>query len=221
MSDVDPSGAREVLIGHLQADFTPTAELEAAVDPEASALSQFLAVTRVRDVREDIEGRLASAENQQLGSEVLDLLQAAPITESFKDFIAGAVRTAHAQQSRVGAEVAPEALGLSGEGRGIYDPGEAQEIEARSLRAYLHDIFYHYFIKLPEEVAPKWTEEIYVGLNPVGRIALAAFEVWRTDYRDTHGKDPLEGLDEEAFLLAVPRPEMLPGIDSVLPDEFD
>lgn len=208
--DSDP---KQRLIALLQADFAPS-EKE-ALDQEAgdNALKGLLA--NMRSVG-DIDARLASAENIELGQAVERLVESAPVTESFKEFIANEVRQAHAWQDSVDDVVSPKRLGLLS-GKGIFDPVRAKDLEAQALRGRMFDVMHRYTTAFTIEGEDK---TVPPQLILTGSVRLSDYtnavdilDEWSRDYRETYDEDPLEGLDGEAFLDAGGRVEIPKGSD--------
>ena len=199
---------RQHLVSLLETDFTQPDAREIAQPSNDNALTSL--ITRVQPV-EEIDARLSSEENVQLGHSVEELLAPAPVTTSFKAYVANEVRQAHAWKSKVGGAVSPGKLGiLSGEG--IFDPKQAGDIEAQMLRGYAFDIVHRY------TVAPTAADEadlppllLKPGMRPSDFTeAVDRFYEWIADYRQMYGNDPFEGLEQEAYLDAVPQAEMMP-----------
>jgi hypothetical protein len=214
--DNDP---RQRLLGLLQAAFTTPEQqaLEAEAESGGNALAGLLAHARST---EDIDARYASAENVELGQAVERLVGPAPVTDSFKGFIAHKVREAHAWQTKVDDVVAPDRLGLR-QGEGIFDPVQAKDIEGQTLRGYLFDLLHRYtrrptdedtndqgMLLLPpgkeiDDLPPLWLKP---GVRPRDLIAAGdTLVTWADDYEQTYGEDPGDGLDPEAYLDAVPK----------------
>ena len=149
----------------------------------------------------------------ELGQAVERLVEPAPVTESFKGFIAGEVRRAHAWQDDLDPVVAPDRLGLSS-GEGIFDPARAKDLEAQALRGRMFDVMYHYTtaftIEGEDQTVPP---QLFLTGSVRPRDYTDAVDVldeWSRDYRETYDEDPLEGLDGEPFLdaggrVAVPK----------------
>lgn len=137
--DSDP---KQRLIALLQADFTSPdkAALAHQAEAEGHALAGFLAHAVSID---EIDARLASEENVELGQAVERLLESASVTTSFKGFISHEVRLAHAWQDSVDDVVSPERLGLLS-GEGIFDPARAEDLEAQALRGRMFDVMHRY-----------------------------------------------------------------------------
>lgn len=206
MSEQDPASAdpRQQLAALLTLDFTPT-EREAVIEraeQEGDALGSLLAAAVSV---EEIDARLASDENVALGEQVAELVAPAPITESFKGFIAGEVRRAHAWRTRVGEAVAPDRLGLvTG---GIFDPERARDVEGQAIRGHVFDLLRRYTsvtssdeASEPDALVPR------TGKRPQDFAeAIDHLHAWEADYEETYGENPFEGVDAEAYLAALPR----------------
>ncbi|MGH2878765.1 MAG: hypothetical protein ACRDK4_04055 [Solirubrobacteraceae bacterium] len=187
----------------LQADFTSSeSKAFAQQAKEDNALASFLA--HAVSV-EDIDTRFASDENMALGEQVAALVAPAPITDSFKGFIVGEVRRAHAWQTSVDPVVAPDRLGLAS-GEGIFDPERSREIEEQTIRGRAYDVLRHY----TSSSSADSSELPQLGLRPGRRprdfsAALNQLLTWEADCTQTYGKDPFEDVDKEALLAAAPR----------------
>lgn len=205
---------REQLIALLQWNFTQPAS---GSEHGGSALTDFL-----RDARsvEDIDVRFASAGNLELGEAVERLLAPAPVTRSFKRFIASEVRRAHAWQSTVDDVVAPDRLGLLS-GEGIFDPAHSKDLEAQALRGRAFDIMHRYTTAFTVEGED---ETIPPQLFLTGSVrpsdytqAVDVLDEWGGEYRQTYDEDPFEGLPGEVFLdaggrVAVPKDSGMAGL---------
>jgi hypothetical protein len=128
-------GARRELIDLLTSDFTSPeqAEYEREGRETGNALTSFLSHAIAMD---EVDERLKSEENQDLGCRVVQALAGAPITSSFKLHIAQELQAAHAYRGTVDPVVSTAALGLD-DGPGIYSTEHAQAIEARALQHFL------------------------------------------------------------------------------------
>jgi hypothetical protein len=205
MHEVRHEGDRQQrLIGLLRADFTSpeserlAREAQQKRDPLAGLLSHARGV-------EDIDERLASDENVELGERVMALLAPAAVTESFKGFIAGQVRRAHAWQDRVDSVVAPDRLGLTS-GDGIFDPLRAKEIEGQTIRGRAFDILHRYtYAARPESAADLPPLVLQPSTRPRDYVeAVDEFTAWGADYKETYDEDAFEGVEGETLLAAVP-----------------
>jgi hypothetical protein len=194
------SDPKQELIVLLQMDFTsPSTEAWAQkAVAEDDALAGLLA--NVRSI-EAIDARLSSEENAELGRAVDRLVEPAPVTNSFKGFIVNEVRQAHAWESKASDAVAPDRLGLLS-GDGIFDPAQAQDIEAHALRGYAFDIVRTYTVapdKIGEDNLP------HLLLRPSVRPSdyaesLGRLQEWGADYKSTYGEDALASIDPRAFI---------------------
>lgn len=207
--DSDP---KQRLTALLEADFT-SPEREALIrkaEQGDNALDALLA--RAISV-EGIDARLASEENIELGRAVERLVESAPVTESFKEFIANEVRRAHAWQESVDDVVSPGRLGLLSS-EGIFDPARAKDLEAQALRGRMFDVMNRYTtaftIEDEDQTVPP--QLILTGsARPSDYTsAVDVLDEWSHDYRETYDEDPLEDLDGEPFLdaggrVAVPK----------------
>ncbi|MEO8104898.1 MAG: hypothetical protein ABI602_01000 [Candidatus Saccharibacteria bacterium] len=192
-----PDYPKAALIAHLTADFGPRQDKAAPVHLAARYFSKF--VSEVPG-EEEVTARLASDDSHQLGSEVAALLEAAPITASFKDFIVNAVRQAHASEGPVSDEVAPAELGLSGDGEGIYSSAQASDIEARFLRVTLHDIIKRNVVT----VHAKDQQPTYViRYRSQYAVERSALNHWLMDYVTTYSQNPFAPTDMAAYLMAA------------------
>lgn len=212
--DNDP---KQRLISLLQADFTPPDTQALAREAGDNALKDLLANVRSVD---DIDARYASEENTELGEAVERLVEPAPVTASFKGFIAHKVREAHAWRSKVDDIVSPARLGLLS-GEGIFDAGRGRDIEAQALRGYAFDIMHRYTttFAIEGEGATAPGQLFLTGIAKPGdyRKAVDIFDEWTDDYQQTYDEDPFEGLEEEAFLdaggrLVVPEGSGMAGL---------
>lgn len=195
---------RRRLISLLQVDFTTSEQqaLEAEAAAEESALKSLLA-----DVQsiEDIDMRYASAENIELGQAVERLVEPAPITDSFKGFIAHKVREAHAWQTKVDDVVGPDRLGLLS-GEGIFDPERAQDVEAQTLRGYAFDIVHRYTVAPTGDTDDLPALLLKPGVRPRDYAAATdTLVIWADDYEQTYDEDPGAGIDPGAYLDAAPQ----------------
>jgi hypothetical protein len=201
----DYPAPRERLISLLQADFTPSDKTALAdrAGAEGNALAGLL--SRARGMKE-IDARFTSEENIELGRTVAEVVEPAPVTESFKGFIVHEVRKAHAWQSKVKGTVAPDRLGLL-DGDGIFDPVRAKDIEGQTLRGYAFDTVNGYTVRPAEEDAMEFPPLLLKpGVRPSDYIeAVDTLVAWAHDYEDTYGEDPGEGLDPEAYRDAAPQ----------------
>jgi len=199
---------REQLIGLLSSDFT-TPERKALAQrgaEEGNALSGFL--SRVVST-EDIEARLASEECTRLAAWTAQTLETAAITDSFKNLIIGYLIKAYAFESEINELVSPYRLGFLGEeglsGEGIYDPGQAKDIEGRALRGFLHDITTNQLL-VPEIKDETEEDPEPIILNPAAYAqAMDAFDAWTLDYMTTYGEDAFAGIEPGAHLEAAQR----------------
>lgn len=156
---------------------------------------------------------MASDENLTLGKQAATLVEPAAITHSFKAFIVGEVRRAHAWQDGVDDVVSPERLGLLS-GEGIFDPPRAKDLEGQALRGRMFDVMHRYTtgfsIEGEDETVPP---QLFLtgSVRPSDYMdAVDVLDEWSRDYRETYDEDPLEGLDGEPFLdaggrVAVPK----------------
>lgn len=167
--------------------------------PENNALAVFL---RHAQSAETIDARFESDESAELGEKVAALLEPAPVTDAFKEVIAYEVRRAHAWRGALSDAVAPDRLGLLS-GSGLFDPVQAQEIEAQALRSYLAEMMQVHAIRIPRE-------DDTPALEPGGTRprdfteALERLERWVGDFREGYEADPFDGMDLEAFEAAAP-----------------
>lgn len=195
--EILPNHPNGVLIAHLSADFTPPEASALAADTTASYSSKFESEARPEEA---VAARLASADSQQLGNEVATLLEPARITASFRDFIVAAVRQAHAHERVVSDEVAPDKLGLSGDGPDIFSRANAPLIEAQFLRVRLHDIIKRYVVTDQAENQ----EPTYVILSP-SRYSEERYALnhWLMDYLTSYDQNPFETTDMTAYTMAT------------------
>jgi hypothetical protein len=203
---------REKLISLLQADFI-SPEKQAVAERAAvggSALGSLLANACVS---EDIDARLASDENTEIGQAVERFLEPAPVTRSFKEFIAGEVRRAHAWETKVDEIVSPGRLGLIN-GDGIFDPAKAKDLEAQALRGRMFDVMHRYTnaltIEGEDETVPPHLFLTGAGRPSDYKAAVDVLDEWGHDYQNSYDEDPFEGLDHKAFMdaggrVAVPK----------------
>ncbi len=202
--EMDPSDPYAALAAFLTADYRSDENRAIDEDPEAKAFDKFLAKARTH---EDIEERLMSTENVQIGIEVQKLLERAAITESFKGFIVNAVRHAHASERQVTEALSPDRLGITGSGE-IFDPEVAPEIEAQVLRGYLHDIIKKHVVIVTEDGIE--STPIILQLSDYTE-AMMTLIIWIGDYMQTYdGESPLGEMDMEAFIAAADRAEVQP-----------
>jgi hypothetical protein len=196
------------LISLLQADFTSPDKtaLVGRATVENNALAGLL--SQARGI-EDIDARFASEENVELGEAVERLVEPAPVTESFKGFIAHEVRKAHAWQSRVDEVVAPDRLGLLS-GEGIFDRAHAKDIEGQALRGYFFDIFNGYTVSPGEGDGALPPLLLRPDVRPSDFVdAVNTLIAWASDYEQTYGEDPSADLEPEAYLAAVPKARVM------------
>ena len=195
----------------LQADFRPPdqeALIQEARD-EDNALKGFL--VRVRGV-EGIDARRSSEENIELGQAVERLLEPAPVTASFKGFIAHEVQEARAWQSKVSDAVSPSRLGLLS-GNGIFDPALAQGLEGQALRGYAFDIVRRYTIAPADVVASDLPPLLLMpGARPSDYVAaVKRLGDWTVDYQCTYDKSPFEGIEPDAYRDAAQQAHVISG----------
>jgi hypothetical protein len=200
-SELEPSAAPpEQLRALLELDFSPPSLPDPPPGQKHSALTVFLHHTRVA---EDVEQRFISIENQELGQQAGQVLEAAPVTDSFKGFIVKAVREAHAWRRRVDDVVAPERLGLT-RGDGIFDPEQAPELEAQAIRDYLVTVVARN-VDLVQDRSQEGTRQGELRSLTLERYAqeIAFVDEWSEAVADTHGIDVFEGVDDDAFMDAA------------------
>jgi hypothetical protein len=196
---------RQQLVSLLQTDYTPQDRAASPPADSDNAFHSFLA--RARPV-EDIDARFASEESIQLGQTVETLLEPAPVTTSFKGFIAQAVRKAHAWRAKVDNAVSPDRLGLLS-GQGIFDPVQAREIEVQTLRGRMFDLLHRYTIAPDTDIeaetgVPKLLLRPGVRPNDYAE-GVARLDEWTADYQRTYGEDPFDGLEPDAYQDAAPK----------------
>jgi hypothetical protein len=199
---------QERLISLLQADFTPPDKTALADRAKAENSALVGLLSQARSV-EDIDARFESEENVELGEAVERLVEPAPVTESFKGFIAHEVRKAHAWQSRVDEVVAPDRLGLVS-GGGIFDRAHAKDIEGQTLRGYFFDILNGYTLSPEEEDGDLPPLVLKPDVRPSDFVdAVNALVAWASDYEQTYGEAPSADLEPEAYLAAAPRARVM------------
>jgi len=196
MHEHDPSGQspHQQLIDLLTADFRPSpSEPESPIN-EDNALARFLAHTVSA---EEVDERFHSLESIDLGEQSEILLRPAQITIAFKMFITERIRHAYAHQTKVDEAISPERLGIA-TGEGIFDAGQAKDIEAQILRGHAFDVIKRYLI------APENAEEhglppqvLRPGIRPSDASnAISLLHFWTQDFQATYGEDPFEGTRE-------------------------
>jgi hypothetical protein len=208
----------------LVSDFMPP-DTEARIkeaDESGSVLGAFLAAARTV---EDIDAQMAAPENHALGETVERLLEPAPVTGSFKRFIAGRVRRAQAWETVVDEVVAPDRLGLTS-GAGIFDPSRAKNIELQTLRGWTFDIIHENTFTVVDEDCEPVTDLPPVSLRstvwPKDYVeSVTELFAWTEDYVRTYGEDPYEGLDDGAYLDAVPKAVLRSEVDPLMADFLD
>jgi hypothetical protein len=201
--DNDP---RQRLVSLLQVDFTPPEKEVLAQEAGNNLLMGLLA--SVRSI-EDIDARYSSDENIELGQAVERLVEPAPVTDSFKGFIAHKVREAYAWEQKVDDMVSPDRLGLL-HGDGIFDSERAQEIEAQTLRGYVFDIMNRYTVTPDTDDADLPPLLLMPGVRPSDyTAALERLRDWASDYIHTYHEDPFEGLQGEAYLAAAQKAHVM------------
>ncbi len=218
-----PPSPREELAALLSIDFTlpekaaaeqeaerEAAEREAAGGVSALSLKGFLAKSRAV---EDIEARLESDECAELLGKVSGLLEAAPVTDSFKGIIVGHMMRAYAWETKVDELVSPERLGLVG-GEGIFDPEQAKPIESQALRGFLFDITNNHVL-VPEGEGVEEGAEPIIPDPAVYAIAMEGFDAWTLDYMTTYSEDAFAGIDPEAYREAAKRVRVMTEEESV------
>jgi hypothetical protein len=223
MSEGAPNQEQSVaqLKALLVSDFTPP-ESDAYAKEAAetgNALASFLSVARGV---EGIDARMGSSENITLGEAVAGLLAPASVTDSFKRFIAGRVRRAHAWETVVDEVVAPDRLGLTS-GTGIFDPTRAKDIEAQALRGRAFDIMHEYTSTPVDEDGDPVTDLppllLRPGVWPRDYVqALDELSSWAEDYANTYGEDPGEGLDAGVYLDAARKSTVISEVDPLMSD---
>jgi len=217
---IDGDPGRQQLIRILQSDFIPEDKREPA-EPSADDNALKSLLRHSRNV-EDIEARLQSENNLQLGRSVAELLIPAAVTDSFKAFLVNEVRRAHAWESEVSDVVAPDRLGIVS-GDGIFDPKQAQELEAQALRGYGFDIAKEYALAPTGEGAEDLPPLV---LKPGVRFsdyeeALDRLDSWNADYEATYGTDPFEGLEAGIYRDAASEVEVTSEEGAGLASEAD
>lgn len=187
----------------LRADFTPPSE-KPSQEIEDNAFASLLAHHVLQPV-ERIDAKYVSAENVELGQAIERLVEPAPVTASFKGFIADEVRRAHAWGGKVDEVVSPERLGLQS-GEGIFDAAQAQDIEVRTLRAYSFRIIDQFIAATIEGEDETASPQLFLlgSTRPSDyRTAVDALDEWIADYKRTYDDDPFDGLDREVTLSAI------------------
>lgn len=184
----------EDLAGYLGRDFTPP---EVLANPE----DYFVGVP------ESIDGVVAAErwqqpENQQLGREVLSLLNGASITSGFRRYIVSEVRHAHAEQRPVSDLVAPDLLEL-GTTRGIFNPVEAPYIEFEAIHKRAYEIATTYTV-------PQLDERGVRLVTPLDRqdgfkAAKAKLQDWKAEYSAQHANDPFRGVSVDDYIASAIR----------------
>jgi len=191
-----PPSREQQLASLLSSDFRPPKDPEPV--PEGDALAAFL-----RQVRpaEEIDARFESDENERLGDTVGTLLEPAPVTDAFKEVIAYEVRRAHAWRTAMSDALAPDRLGLLS-GPSLFDPAQAQEIEAQALRGYLVELTRAFNVRIGADASSPVLPR--PGVRPRDGVeAFQRLERWGEDFVATYDADPLEGMDLEAFEAAA------------------
>jgi hypothetical protein len=198
---------RQQLISLLQSDFRPRATEGDELSDDGNALKSFL--RHARSV-EGIEARLQTENNLRLGQSLVELLAPATVTDSFKAFIVNEVRQAHAWENKVTDAVAPDRLGIVS-GEGIFDPSQAQELEAQTLRALAFDVFQKDIIVLEGDIPDLPRLAPRPGRRPTDCIeAVDRFVSWHADYSDVYGSDPFQRIELSAYLDATLKAKVEP-----------
>lgn len=191
---------KQRLLELLTADFE-SPERKQAVGEATRPLARLLA--HARDA-EEVDRRYGSADSQAIGHEVDALVGPARVSKSFKMFITDSVRRAHAFETTVDRAVAPDRLGLQS-GDGIFDPDQAQQIEAHVLRGAVADAMRRFYI-IPETETGEELEPLMVGRPKDFRDWVFTLGVWEDDYRNRYGGDePFAGMEAAAFWAAARR----------------
>lgn len=158
---------KEGLIGFLRTDFST------AGDPTD---------------RDLVMRRLFSLENAQIGQQAELLLASACISGMGKGVIVSMIQQAHVEMSKIPREISPSALGLDGDGLGIYDPKLSPELEAILYRASLFRI-----IQESITVHRMGDEEAVYVKSPLDLFSevIDLFARWRRDFVRKHSQEPL------------------------------
>lgn len=202
----EPLSPQQRLIELLTSDFTPEAGPSGDDDLDDNALKRFL--RHARSI-EEIDARMASSENMELGLSLADLLAPAAVTDSFKAAIVYEVRRAHARQTGVREAVSPAHLGLDS-GAGIFDEEQAQQIEEQAIRGFGFDIIREYTVGVEGDTSlPQLV--LRPGKRPADFIeAIDRLGSWINDFHFTYDKDAFEGLEVGAYTDAAPKAEVMP-----------
>jgi len=196
----DPGLLHRELVSLLELDFSAGRSREAASD---SALGRVLS----RAVStEEIDARLASPKNRGLGERVGALVAGAAVTESFKHYIAHEVRQAEAWRRPVDETVSPAALGID-TGEGIFDPDQAQGIEANVLRRSLFNLIHRFQLRLDpgyETERPLMLRSPTIRPSDFNQAADRLLG-WQADFTRTYRADAFAGLTAEDYAAAAPR----------------
>jgi hypothetical protein len=136
-------------------------------------------------VDQNEQARLASEENIELGRIAAALLEPAPVTHSFKSYIASEVRLAHARRTSISASVSPERLGLVA-GAELFDPAQASKIERKALRYYVFATIRQHVL-IPVDDAGHEHSPVVPDPQGYGE-ARAACERWMDEYAERFGE---------------------------------
>jgi hypothetical protein len=131
------------------------------------------------------------------------LLAPAPTSDAFKQYVANEVRLAYAWESKVPDAVAPDRLGIAS-GDGVFDPSQAESLEAQALRGHALDVVLTYTVGTRGDEP----DELELALKPGKRssdFAAAAdrLDAWSVDYQLTYGHDALVPIEPEALFAAT------------------
>jgi hypothetical protein len=186
---------------YLTADYTPE-ERPAVLDVLADNPDIFLDLSPEISLIPNpkvVETRFASEESSAIGHSVEELLTGTHITDSFKKFIVYEVRRAHANETHVSDEIAPDRLGLT-IGPGIFDADAAVEIEAQCIRGRLASIVESHVVSVLDDegrVRPAIQRE------PEFLLAWQTMMDWITDYVVTTKINPFKGINLNEMLSAL------------------